>query len=330
MENLKHNKGVLFSKDNIPIEQKSESLTMQLPKEGVFSEASSPTQTREFDIESENTEESKQTIQVDVHQEIKIPDYREIIFSSVVPGPRVCDGVQVSQINMCDRKNILQIVDPIEESSRDKIRKVTGIAMHSYTQKKIVRNPDPSIFEVEKQVHCSDFIFGNIDLYDKDVGVAVEIKTKIVQDPKWKVRPFVSHIQQLKDLMAMGNISYGALVYEVIGGNEPLVQFNYRMDKDEHEEQLKILEERATRFLNAKNKKDPALAKHVFFNKDLRWLCDRIDKQTGEHVWCPYYWKCMSMIAKEKTPTERPEPETDPIVQNVMESESAISIKGME
>jgi hypothetical protein len=274
-----------------------------------------------------NTEEIKQTNQGDVHLEVKVPDYREIIFSSVVPRPRSLDGVQVSQINMCDRKNIFQIIDPIQESPQNKIRIATGIAIHSYTQKKIVKNPDPNRFEVEKQLHYRDFIFGNIDLYDKEFGVAVELKTKFLENTKWKVRPFVSHVQQLKDLMAIGNITYGALVYEVIGGDEPLVQFNYRMDSDEHKEQLKMLEERATRFLNAKNKKDPALAKHVFFSKDLRWLCDRIDKQTGEHVWCPYYWKCMSMIAKEKTPAE---PETDPIVQNVMESESAISVKGVE
>jgi hypothetical protein len=177
--------------------------------------------------------------------------------------------------------------------------------MHSYTQKKIVRNLDPNRFEVEKQFHYRDFIFGNIDLYDKEVGVAVELKTKFMEDPKWKVKPFVSHVQQLKDLMALGGITYGALVYEVIGGDEPLVQFNYQMDSGEREEQLRILEERAITFLNAKNKKDPALARHVFFDKDLRWLCDRVDKKTGERVWCPYYFKCMAMISKEKTYAEQ-------------------------
>ncbi|HKG89499.1 MAG TPA: hypothetical protein VKA95_14340 [Nitrososphaeraceae archaeon] len=281
---------------------------------------SSPTRTIEFDVETENTEESKQTIQGDVHQEVKIPNYREIIFSSVVPGTRVREGVQISQINMCDRKNIFQIIDPVEESSRDKIRKVTGIAMHSYTQKKIVRNPDPNRFEVEKQFHYRDFIFGNIDLYDKEFGVAIELKTKFLENPKWKVKPFVSHVQQLKDLMAMGNISYGALVYEVIGGDEPLIQFNYEMDSDERKKHLTMLEERATTFLNAKNKKDPALARHVFFNKELRWLCDRIDKRTGEHVWCPYYWKCMSMISKERMSDELYSPEINLIARNVFDN----------
>jgi hypothetical protein len=249
-----------------------------------------------------NTEEIKQTNQGDVHLEVKVPDYREIIFSSVVPRPRSLDGVQVSQINMCDRKNIFQIIDPIQESPQNKIRIATGIAIHSYTQKKIVKNPDPNRFEVEKQLHYRDFIFGNIDLYDKEFGVAVELKTKFLENTKWKVKPFVSHVQQLKDLMAIGNISYGVLVYEVIGGGveEPLVQFNYQMNSDEREEQLRMLNERATTFLDAKNKKDPALARHVFFDKDLHWLCDRIDKKTGEHVWCPYYWKCMFIITKER------------------------------
>jgi hypothetical protein len=269
---------------------------------------SSPTQTIEFNVETESGEESKLTIQGDVSQEIKVPDYREIILSSVVPGPRIRDGVQVSQINMCDRKNIFQLTDPIQESPRNKIRMVTGIAMHSYTQKKLLRNPDPSKFEVEKQLQYMDFIFGNIDLYDKEAGVAIEIKTKFLENTKWKAKPFPSHVQQLKDLMAIGNISYGSLVYELIGGDDPLLQFNYKMDSVEREEQLRMLEERATKFLDAKNKKDPALARHVFFDKDLHWLCDRIDKKTGEHVWCPYYWKCMSIISKDRLHDERYSP----------------------
>jgi hypothetical protein len=138
-----------------------------------------------------------------------------------------------------------------------------------------------------------------------------------VESPKWKINPFVSHIRQLKDLMAMGNISYGALVYEVIGGDEPMVQFNLRMEKGDREEQLRILEERATTFLSAKDKKDPGLARHVFFDRDLRWLCHRIDRRTGEDVWCPYYWKCMQLIVKEK-------PELDPAAQNVLEKEPSI------
>jgi hypothetical protein len=157
--------------------------------------------------------------------------------------------------------------------------------MHSYTQKKIMRNPDPNRFEIEKKVQYKDFIFGNIDMYDIDFVRVVELKTKFLGNPEWKVRPFGPHVQQLKDLMSMGDISDGSLIYEVIGGKDPVVQFDYHLSSDERGEQLKRLEERAINFLNAKTQKDPSLAKHVFFDDDLRWLCDRIDRKTGEHIW---------------------------------------------
>ena len=181
-------------------------------KRSLTDSESNPTRTTEYEVRLENIEESKQTVRKQTIQGIKIPDYREIIFFSVVPGPRILAGVHVSQINMCDRRNIFQIIEPTQESPRNKIRMATGIAMHSYTLKKIRRNPNPDRFDIEKPVQFRDFIFGNIDWYDNEIGVAIEIKTKIVEDPKWKVTPFISHVQQLKDLMAMANTNYGALV----------------------------------------------------------------------------------------------------------------------
>jgi hypothetical protein len=53
------------------------------------------------------------------------------------------------------------------------------------------------------------------------------------------------------------------------------------MNKNEIQEQLKKLEEKAVSYLKAKNHKDPYLAKHVFFEKSLNWLCNRTDRKTG-------------------------------------------------
>jgi hypothetical protein len=63
---------------------------------------------------------------------------------------------------------------------------------------------------------------------------------------------------------------------------------------------LEKLEKRACSFLNAKKRKDPSLAEHVFFNNNLNWLCHRTDKNTGKGIFCPYYWDCFLMIKEEK------------------------------
>lgn len=116
----------------------------------------------------------------------------------------------------------------------------------------------------------------------------------------WEVRPFSSQEEQLRDLMAMKNVSKGALVLILVNGKEAIKQFNYYMNEEERVEQLKNLNEKASSFLHAKNKRDPSLANYAFFDKNLSWLCHRIDKKTDQHVWCQYYWDCMSLIVKEK------------------------------
>ena len=47
-------------------------------------------------------------------------------------------------------------------------------------------------------------------------------------------------------------------------------------------------------------RRDPSIANYAFFDKGLNWLCHRIDKKTADHVWCPYYWDCMALIARDK------------------------------
>jgi hypothetical protein len=91
----------------------------------------------------------------------------------------------------------------------------------------------------------------------------------------------------------------------IVGGNnEPLKQFNYHMTKNERQEQLKKLEDKATSFLNATNKKEPYLAKYVFFDKQLKWLCHRNNRKTGKDIMCPYYWDCFAMIKRERDESE--------------------------
>jgi hypothetical protein len=101
--------------------------------------------------------------------------------------------------------------------------------------------------------------------------------------------------------MAIKDVPYGGLVLVLTGSNEPIKQFPYYLDKNERHEQLKKLEEKAVSYLTAKNNKDPYLAKHVFFEKSLNWLCNRTEKKTGKAIFCPYYWDCFPMRKKNAT-----------------------------
>ena len=169
-----------------------------------------------------------------------------------------------------------------------------------YTQRKI-KNPDPSRYDVESLVDHEGWIFGTIDLYDREFNTVIDIKTKLVENESWEIKPFSSHEQQLKDLMTLKKASNGVLVYLLIGcSSRPTLEFNYEMNKYDLQMQLKDLEKRAASFLNAKKQRDPALAEHVFFNKSLNWLCHRIDKKTGKGIFCPYYWDCFGLIKEQK------------------------------
>jgi hypothetical protein len=228
-----------------------------------------------------------------------IPDFTGTILQTMSEPSKIRDGVRITDIIMCDRQKLFQIINPKKPLAQNIIRSATGTALHNYAQKKILKNPDPEIYEVEVPVDYKGVIFGSIDLFHKKAEIVIDIKVKIVNGATSDVRPFFSHIQQLKNLMAMKGVAKGALVYVLVGGSTPILQSNYTMTEEERHLQLGKLEERASSFLNARNNKDPSLAQHVFFNKDLRWLCHRTDKQTGQDIWCPYYWDCMSIISNQ-------------------------------
>lgn len=162
-----------------------------------------------------------------------------------------------------------------------------------------MKNPDPQRYEVEAPVEYKGFIYGNIDLYDNQLQIVIDIKEKIVNGT-WEVKPLSSQEEQLKDLMAMKGVSRGVLILILLNGKEGIKQFNYYMNPEECQMQLNKLEQKARLFLNTKNEKDPYLAPHVFFNKNLNWLCHRVDMKMGQDIWCPYYWDCFPMIRREK------------------------------
>jgi hypothetical protein len=205
--------------------------------------------------------------------------------------------VQITDLTLCPRRKIFEIVNPKEQSRQTIVRTAAGKGLHRFVQKKI-KNPDADRYEAEAPVEHKNFIFGSIDLYDKQSETVIEIKEKVVNG-SWEIRPLSSQ-EQLKDLMAMKNVLKGALVLILVNGKEAIKQFNYYMTEEERLEQLKSLNEKGSQFLTAKNNRDPSIANYAFFDRSLNWLCHRIDKKAADHVWCPYYWDCMTLIAREK------------------------------
>jgi CRISPR/Cas system-associated exonuclease Cas4 (RecB family) len=230
--------------------------------------------------------------------DIQFPDYTEIILKAIDQPMKVRDGVQITDLTLCPRRKIFEIVNPKEQSRQTIVRTAAGKGLHRFVQKKI-KNPDPDRYEAEMPVEVNDFIYGSIDLYDKELEIVIDIKEKVVNG-SWEIRPLSSQEEQLKDLMAMKNVSKGALVLILVNGKEAIKQFNYYMTEEERLEQLRNLNEKGSLFLTAKNNRDPSIANYAFFDRSLNWLCHRIDKKTADHVWCPYYWDCMALIAREK------------------------------
>jgi hypothetical protein len=156
--------------------------------------------------------------------DIQIPDYTDIILKAIDQPMKIRDGVQITDLTLCPRRKIFEIVNPKEQSRQTIVRTAAGKGLHRFVQKKI-KNPDPDRYEAEVPVQFMDCIYGSIDLYDKESETVIDIKEKVVTG-SWEIRPLSSQEEQLKDLMAMKNVSKGALVLILVNGKEAIKQFN--------------------------------------------------------------------------------------------------------
>lgn len=199
---------------------------------------------------------------------------------------------------LCPRKKVFEIVNPKNQSYQTTVRTAAGQGLHRLMQKQLKKS-DPEAYESEMPVEYKNFVYGSIDVYDKRCDVVIKTKEKIVNGP-WDLRPHSSHEEQLMSLMAMNNTSRGVIVLIILDKTDQVKQFNYFMTEEQKKRQLMKLEENADSFLNAKNGRNPGLAQHVFFDRNLKWLCSKTDKKSGEDVLCPYYWECLAMIVEKK------------------------------
>jgi hypothetical protein len=80
--------------------------------------------------------------------EAGFPDYAEIITKAIGQTVKLKDGVQITDLTLCPRKKIFEIVNPREQSQQTIVRTAAGSGLHRLIQKKI-KESDPERYEIE-------------------------------------------------------------------------------------------------------------------------------------------------------------------------------------
>lgn len=124
-------------------------------------------------------------------------------------------------------------------------------------------------------------IQGSIDIYDKKKNEPLEFKTlraATINEPK------SFHMEQLMYYMAMLDVPIGQIIYQCLlqFGTNPFVSFEITMTDKERKNQLEKLKQEIKSLHLAVSTKDPALARGVFSDRGMNWLCKD----------CPYSKSC--------------------------------------
>jgi CRISPR/Cas system-associated exonuclease Cas4 (RecB family) len=188
------------------------------------------------------------------------------------------DGWHVSDIIMCPRQRVFKTINPIPPTDREINMYSSGKSMHEAIQKLFMSNR--MRFEIEKYVEYEG-VQGSIDIYDKKINEPIEFKTlrsASIKEPK------IFHVEQLMYYMAMLDVAVGQIIYQCIlqFGDNPFVSFEVIMSKEERESQRKKLLKEIRSLQLAISIKDPSIARGVFSDKEMNWLCKD----------CPYVKGC--------------------------------------
>jgi CRISPR/Cas system-associated exonuclease Cas4 (RecB family) len=187
-------------------------------------------------------------------------------------------GTHVTDLVLCSRLRVFKELDPLPINAKTLAIFATGMAIHSMYQYLFLR--DSRRFEREKHLEFRGVI-GSADILDKIRNIPLEFKTTraatIFEPKSW-------HVQQLKNYMAMLGSSQGYIMYQLLThfGNTPFRTFKITMTPLERKEQLDNLVDEADSLKRAIEARDPSLAKPVYDDPKLNWLCKD----------CPYQVNC--------------------------------------
>jgi CRISPR/Cas system-associated exonuclease Cas4 (RecB family) len=187
-------------------------------------------------------------------------------------------GTHVTDLVLCSRLRVFREIDPLPIDAKTLAIFATGMAFHGVYQWLLLR--DSRRFEREKHLEFRG-IMGSVDIYDKIRNIPLEFKTtrasSIMKPKPW-------HVQQLKYYIAMLNASQGYIIYQLLMhfGNAPFKTFKIAMTAQERKDQLDKLVDEADSLKRAMDARDPSLAKPVYDDPKLNWLCRD----------CPYQVDC--------------------------------------
>ena len=190
-------------------------------------------------------------------------------------------GLHVSDALCCPRQHVFKSLEPIPLTQEEIERFSLGKAIHNSFETTLSCY-DPGRFKKEHYVTYMG-ITGTIDLYDAKNNIPIELKSTRqvnVTEPK------SFQVQQLKWYMALVNSRTGFLIYYMQNMvRTPLKQFKIEMTQIELDEERYNLVKEMKAIKTAIKAKDPSLAKGIWADEDLNWLCKS----------CPYAVECEKM-----------------------------------
>jgi len=164
--------------------------------------------------------------------------------------------------------------------------------------KKVIQNLLGDEFEREKEIIWTSphgtKIVAHVDLYHKETGIAIEVKT--TGSPAIMRSPSISHIRQLKTYMSFLESPRGILLY-LLTSDEYFQEYGLTWAyPNERQVILDKLDKDATELSKGFESGDPSQVRHIY-NKEYisrwttqNWMCRN---------YCPYSEKCAIMRAKE-------------------------------
>jgi hypothetical protein len=194
-------------------------------------------------------------------------------------------GWHVTDVVLCPRQRVFKEIDPLPITDKDLNLYSSGRAVHEAVQSLFMSNPRR--FEKEKYVEYKN-IEGSIDIFDKKKNLPIEFKTSRSANVD---RPRSFQEEQLRYYMAMQGSSVGYMMYQCLMQfqSSPWRQFKITMNEQERNEQLEKLEREITSLQVAMKQKDPSLARDIYLDRGLNWLCRE----------CPYAKECEGMRVAE-------------------------------
>jgi hypothetical protein len=203
------------------------------------------------------------------------------------------DSIHVSDLTHCRRRICFERLDENPPSIPDE-RKIkyfmSGEIKHLYLQELLGDE-----FECEKEVVWTSSkgiaVIAHPNAIHKDTGVVVEFKT--TESIHVTKEPYVHHIKQLKNYMAIKNTSYGKLLYVILGSTREVKdyfpEYLVTFEPGEREKVLQDLEADAAELRYGIDSRNPGLVGHIA--KDKMYFNSRNENRLCKD--CPFRNRCI-------------------------------------